>query len=270
MKDPNESKNSWFWDNRKYSFIGDSFFISRHVLWAIRVFALILHAFFIIYHRIIQRKRYDDLEYLTPWGLLLSFIFYLTAVIEQGHIIFSGKPLNYKSKRLLAYISHITYEVAFSVQLTIVILYWGFVYPKETQKWKGDWMDHINACFENGGTLILLYVDQAFNLILFRVKHFLVVLAFYGAYFIANISVSLSRGIPVYSQLTWKNLRSYLLVVLIIVAAALNFATGYCISKRKVARRENPKLLEDALINDTLSVSSLSSDDEFPIPRDSP
>ncbi len=127
-------------------------------------------------------------KYLTLWGVNLNM--YMFGFLTLQGIIFEFGKLG--GKRLLLWeCCHFMFEISFSIQLMIVLIYWLTIYPglDHSRMTSADQWEDISC---HGVMLVFCWVDNVFNLIKPYKRHFFVVFAFLLAYLIVNVSVTIA------------------------------------------------------------------------------
>ena len=122
------------------------------------------------------------------------------------------------------------------MELTIVVFFWLFLFPLIHNLTAMDYFININV---HGVYGLFLFLELFYNHIPFQKETIKLLLILEGVYFIVNLSATLISGTPVYTPITYKDVKTY---VLIAVATAIfigAFYLGYLFFHRfKVPRKE--------------------------------
>lgn len=93
----------------------------------------------------------------------------------------------------------------------------------------------IELCIDHSVPLLCLLVDYFFNATP-TVKRHLRVIVFVGfIYLMICMSVSFAAGKPLYPVLTFKDILSLIIVIVVFVMVVLLFRLIHCINKKKLA-----------------------------------
>lgn len=92
----------------------------------------------------------------------MSFLYFLLSFIHNAYVVYRMKlNRNYiPSFCFLPKMINILFEIAFSIELTITVIFWGIVYPNETDVSLGYILNTSNF---HGGILITLWIENIFN-----------------------------------------------------------------------------------------------------------
>lgn len=141
---------------------------------------------------------------LTHWATLLTGGYFATALAVYGS----------SSLRPVVYLLH---EVALPLQLLITATFWTLMYPFVNLK-----SGLAYSIAVHGGLLALMLGDYALNQIRFIRSHCWGLMAVLGVYLLVSVVVTFSVH-PIYSTLTYKDLSSYLSMVLLGLLAWVAF-----------------------------------------------
>ena len=198
--------DNYFWivDKKKQSYdLSESFYISRKTLAIYRIFAAIFLFFANIAQLIIFGR--TVVIYITIWCFFLEFLYFLLISIETT--IFKGK-----NKKFWKFI-HIIFEISFSIESLVTIMYWLIIYPIFPPK---TIYQFLNQALLHGGGYILLWVDNIFNKIRIYPKHMYFIAAYGFTYlFCLNLPYSLIYK-PIYPPINWISFSSYIFLLLAI------------------------------------------------------
>ena len=124
------------------------------------------------------------------------------------------------------------YEIAFSYEVTITLLYWSVLFSKFD-----DELSAYNDLAVHALPLAALLVDFIFNPISFEIKRFLIVLIAGTVYMLMNMAYSLGVE-PVYGILDWVTGISYGLLIGAYVLLLIGFGFGIlfykCLKEKKL------------------------------------
>ena len=225
------SLSAYFWPKNCRIYIHECFIFSKETLLAIRMF-LFLFSFGIYSMSNINRGTfYKDYMYLTYWGEVLTMSTFLTLLIDNI-LQFQGyyKDLQYEESKF-SRVAHILFEIAFSYELSIVLLFWGAVYSSETDV-KNSFYYTINVLV-HGMCLLSLWIENCVNFIEFFPRHMIIVILVGIAYIIDNVIVVFCINFNVvYSVLTWTDWPSYIYVLLCLLVALFHFYIGMTLFRK--------------------------------------
>ncbi|KAL4476244.1 hypothetical protein ABPG74_009977 [Tetrahymena malaccensis] len=160
---------------------------------------------------------FTNLKFLTIWGLNLLHFYLIFAVIDM--IYYKVKKVKFS---VFWKLEHFIFQFGFSTSLTVIILFWGCVYPSLTNKYTDDsWMMFVNVCY-HGIIFIIYYIEFAINNIIFRKKQFILTTIGCALYLVVNIIVTFTYG-RVYPLITWVNAISYLYVLAAFIITLFHF-----------------------------------------------
>lgn len=121
------------------------------------------------------------------------------------------------------------FETALTFELIVTLFFWAVLFPDMTESDKSDpfeFIDHI-------APIVILIIEYSFNRIPFNMKHCPVsvgILVFYGIF---NMAWTFTTGIPVYDPLNFKDLMSYVWIVLLLGLEVLGYFTLTHLSRWK-------------------------------------
>lgn len=90
-------------------------------------------------------------------------------------------------------------------------------------------LDHITP-------LMILLVDYVLNRIPFNYRHFPISMILGGAYFIVNLSYTLATGTPVYPPINYKDVYTYVWIVVLIVLEGVFYFGLYYLTRWKMRK----------------------------------
>ncbi|EAR96263.1 transmembrane protein, putative (macronuclear) [Tetrahymena thermophila SB210] len=174
-----------------------------------------------------------NLKYLTLCGANLVNLYFLFTIIDM--IRFKITKKTYTS---FWQVCHFLFQISFSVEITIFLLYWIGVYPSVEEKYKeSSWYMFTTASY-HGGFFFCTYIEFFINNIAFKWKHYIPILIASIAYLIDNLIVTLLTK-PVYKVMSWVSIMSYVFAVAAILVTFLHFCLGkYLYEKFKHSRIE--------------------------------
>lgn len=234
--------DTFFFPPEKKIFLNHSWLISCQTLCLLRM-AFFLYALGIYsMSNIINATVYKELKFLTYWGEILTMTSFLFLTLDSINYI-----QNFKKKAtdlsLVSKIGYIIYELAFSYELTIVLLFWLVIHPEN--KTDKDGIYYLVNFHTHFGCLVLLWIEKIFNYIEFMKNHAYIIFFVGICYIITNIIATFAiQNAPVYSVLTWKNAMSYIYTVVCFFIFLFHFTFGIIIF-RKFKKKRNVFFLED-------------------------
>lgn len=227
--------DSFLFPPDKKIFLNHSWLISCQTLCLIRM-ALFLYAFGIYsMSNILSATIYKQLKYLTYWGEIFTMTSFLFLTLDSINYI-----QNFKKKatdfNIISKIGYIIYELAFSYELTIVILFWFAIHPEDKTEKSGIY--YLVNFHTHFGCLVLLWIEKIINYIEF-LKHHVWIIVFVGlCYILTNIITTFAiQNEPVYAILTWKNAFSYIYIVICIFLFLFHFTFGIIIFRKFKMKR---------------------------------
>eukprot|EP01016_Furgasonia_blochmanni_P049072 TRINITY_DN7404_c0_g2_i2.p1 TRINITY_DN7404_c0_g2~~TRINITY_DN7404_c0_g2_i2.p1 ORF type:complete len:258 (+),score=26.50 TRINITY_DN7404_c0_g2_i2:63-776(+) len=208
-----------------------------------RLFCACFHIFLLIWNMIQASLWYKPFTFLTGWGYITCGLFFIFAVIEYLQTKRIKETFrNMDRSTSLAFVSKTTiilFQIAYSLQLPIMLMFWGYIYPRT--KVSADFKFSVFTVFTHGLVCALIYIDFFFNKIRFYLRHLGLLVGFLVLYGVSNYLTMLARGVPAYSALTWNSMRSVYIVVATLSIAVLHFLFGWFIfAKCKKGKREGP------------------------------
>ena len=202
---------NWLFDFRNKQDVSiHTSWLSDIILALVRIIGLTL----IVLRFAIYAYEEHNFKYLTFYGFVLTLIYFGTVVID----LIVCKLLIKKQTSLTKFtgnIINIIYEVTFSIELTITLLYWILLYNPIIER-----LDFSNFGMHLIPFLMLAF-DFIFNSYQFPIRHFIITFIIAGIYLIIN-KVNSCSGKPVYSVFPCEN-------VGLIFGAIFVFALGHAI-----------------------------------------
>lgn len=242
--------SEFFFPTGKVFYLNHSWLVPSGVLCAFRMFGF-LYAFSIYtMTNILAASFYKNYKYLTYWGecmTLLAFFFLLVDSIDYHQSQKGGFLLN----SVFSKFTLVFFELAFTFELVIVLLYWIAVFPTNT-----DYLNDVfytNNVHVHGICLALMWIENILNMIEFIPSHFIIMLIVAFCYIIDNVIVTFCINFtPVYSVLTWTNGMSYGYIIACFIVLAIHFSIGYYFFKKFKSHRKpifiaNEMVEEDAI-----------------------
>ncbi|KAL4466895.1 hypothetical protein ABPG74_010492 [Tetrahymena malaccensis] len=168
--------------------------------------------------------------YLTLWGFYTTFTYFLLSLIYGFYIYFKKKndqsyepPFGFLPKLI-----NILFEIAFSLELTITVLFWVLVFPTKSL---GIWQ-LLNTANFHGGMLVVLWIDNIFNAIQFRKSHLFPFAIYAVCYSCVNFTYVLASNKEVYPGLNWVTLFSYVELLLGAISTIIHYFIGFYVYKK--------------------------------------
>lgn len=185
----------------------------RLLIWRLSIIAIFI-AFWIILA--IDRKQYffkELLYYLTQWGFMLTFAYFIATVIQRPETATKAQ------------ISGTLFISAFSIELSITIIYWIALFPSYDNK---EGLRLVNAITFHSFPLVFLTVDFVINRLKYPLRQSIIFLSvFVGLYTINNIIISIGFDTEVYSIVDWVSLTSYLYYIGAILLMCIGYVSVY-------------------------------------------
>eukprot|EP00347_Sterkiella_histriomuscorum_P003457 403364223 len=179
--------------------------------------------------------------YFTKWGIFLTTITYtfLAAFHIQQYFFRKSKDSllrNYQSfysPWLLWKWGIVFYESAFTFEVVIVLFFWIVLYPLMDHSDPGDLRDNI---LMHASPMAILVADYVINRIPFSFKHLPVSIFIMLMYGVVNLSYTLSSGTPVYPPLNFKDVMSYVWIVVLAFIESITYAIMFFITRFKLKK----------------------------------
>lgn len=253
---------SKFWSNRYYTFVIDAFAISPTSFYLLRFIFLGIHLV-VLFWSIAYVADTSLIEDIGMWGFWISLLFYFTVLLEQTRKIVGHAP-TLKSKNCLAMFSHLMYEVAFSMQLVIVLWFWGVYYGTEFSRTKYTGSQLVFNIIIHGGLFLILWIDNLFNLVRFHTNHLWLVLGVLTLYLFQNLVVTLTVS-PFYLALSWNDFKSFLIILCFYLLCYIHFMIGqwYFSLKMKWRTSARTKLRLLSEVNEDTSQKIIETDSKL-------
>lgn len=126
------------------------------------------------------------------------------------------------------------FEFILTFEGVITVFYWSTLYDPAT--YPTSYLKITNL-INHALPLIVLTIDFVMNTVPFHYRHVPIMLGIMLIYALAvNLPVTLISGTPVYSVLTYKDVSTYLYILLLLVLFTLSFTTWYLLAKWKNAK----------------------------------
>lgn len=184
--------------------------VKKKSLLTVRVLSLIYGLIFLTIDFIHRRgKIWGTFIWMTSWGYL-SVTTYFALSLIHGYI-HKGKAIPSATK--LGKLTYIFFEIGYSIQLAVIVVFWGVVFPyvmthstivEDASVW-----DAIEQICLHGGFFILINIENYCNMIKPLGNHQIFVAGTILAYSTVNVTYTLSVG-PIYPMITYKDVWSYL------------------------------------------------------------
>ena len=134
------------------------------------------------------------------------------------------------------------FETSLTFEVIITIFFWAVLFPDQDTAFDPfDFIDHI-------APFLILVIEYSMNRIPFSMRHMPLSLALLLVYGIVNMCYSLVTGDPVYPVLTWLDVESYVIAVILLAFEAFLYwlfvkLTDFKIhGKKKDSRDVNDRL----------------------------
>lgn len=237
----------YFWGNYEITHkfhLHDSFLINSSHLKIIRFIQLLIHAplplFYMFTFKISMYK------YLTVFGMNMTFLYFILINLT---IFF--KIQNPKIIQMLKRITIIVFEVTISIQMTITLFFWIFLYPVfDKNVLFPNWFAFLTiGLYMHSGCWLGLCVDNLFNTIYFDKKHilFLLVTALSYGSFTAFYEFYYKESI--YPIIKWNHGDSYAYMLFAVILSVCPFFFGMWFSQYKEKSFQIYKIKYEIMLN---------------------
>eukprot|EP01016_Furgasonia_blochmanni_P054163 TRINITY_DN8885_c0_g1_i3.p1 TRINITY_DN8885_c0_g1~~TRINITY_DN8885_c0_g1_i3.p1 ORF type:complete len:246 (+),score=29.02 TRINITY_DN8885_c0_g1_i3:248-985(+) len=203
--------------------------VTPSILFVIRLVSVLYLAALCAWRRVyLDYPFYEDFKYLTVWGLAFVTAYFVLVLLEY---IPSFRKLN------LGGVTNVIFEIGFSVQLTVTMLFWFVVFPAAaamTPDELGYQMDTayiILTTNMHGGVLFVIWFENLINMVRFHKEHYWIIIVFSIFYVFINVGFTILEE-PVYVTLNWKNFASFMDALLATLVSLLHFYIGYKFFKK--------------------------------------
>ena len=256
--------------SEKKSLLFKSSFISQTALFTYRFFALLYISGFLVWGTYASGSLFHNFRYLTFWGIYAAVSYLILVNIltlkyiwrrryNKGDLIQCNHGFKFASK-----MSCIMFEVAFSIQPPIVLLFWTVGLADKLERLKTDSEFLARTLNAHGGIFLCLLGDFIFSRIPFVLTHFSVVLSFLLTYLVNNYIHTIYGVKPVYKVLDWKDFKSALLILGAVFLFFLNHMFLVFIYTRKSTNLKRPKaMIEEDEKLEYLAESDPSKDSQM-------
>lgn len=215
--------------------LNHSWLLTSHSLCLFRMGCFVYSLGIYSMSNILMGTFYKGYQYLTYWGEVLTMIAFLFLTIDSIEYIQKRKD---KKLTRVSKIAILFNEVAFSFELTIVLLFWVSVYPSDEEKGNSS-VYYPSNLHTHMACLVLMWIENFLNYIEFVPNH-LFVLIFVGlCYVVDNVIVTLFINFdPVYKVLTWTDGMSYGVVVGAFIIFVLHFLFSILVFRKFKSKKE--------------------------------
>lgn len=181
---------------------------------------------------------------LPYWTFALEIVYFALAVKKS----FESKRVP-AARRTSRFITTI-YEIAFSFQAFSAAYYCLFLIKNE-QSWKSDSFYYLNNLNLHFVGFIIIWIEQAFNLVKFNLRHIWFILCFLCIN--AGIVWLVKSEIEVFAygeSINFQDIRNDIFTFLVVISPFAHFVGGYLFYQFKKKRKnERRKLLSNMLIS---------------------
>ncbi|EAR96900.1 transmembrane protein, putative (macronuclear) [Tetrahymena thermophila SB210] len=208
-----------------YNISDNKFLIVKMILMIYLMFCFVLNQY-----NYFGQGYFLQFVYLTIWGFYTTFTYFLLSLI-YGFYVYLKKKNDQQfepSFNFLPKLINILFEIAFSIELTITVLFWALVFPTKSL---GAWQLFNTSNF-HGGMLIALWIDNMFNCIQFRKSHLLPFVVYAISYSCVNFTYVLTANKEIYPGLNWVTLYSYIELLLGAVSTMIHYFIGFYLFKK--------------------------------------
>lgn len=221
--------------------------VSEKKLLFIRMFLFLFSLGIYIATNIDNGSFYKEFVYLTYWGEVLTMLAFLTLLLDnilylQGYYENSKHYSSHLSRA-----AHSFFEIAFSFELAIVLMYWvALNLFQDTDKNSFSYTMNILA---HGICLILLWIENIVNYIEFVPRHLIFIIIVAIAYTITNVLVVFCINFEVvYKGLNWTDAYSYIYLLVCVGITFLHFGLGvlifHKIKRKKIELAQNNRIFQ--------------------------
>jgi len=208
--------------------IFDSYYVRPQTLKSYRFFALFAMTIICFF----TFRNLYEFRHLTGWGEVVVEIYFI--FISLCYFIYKDdKTPSSQSPFALWKMAHLFGVLAFTLQIFIPLLYWGWVISTNALKNREEILLTITT---HAITASIIWVDSAFNKLEYYPSHAVFLFVFCTVYTTANYIVSKAVGIPVYKALNWEGIDSIFKVLLGYLIIYLGFGLGWYLAKRKAQK----------------------------------
>lgn len=156
--------------------------------------------------------------FLTHWGVCSVLLFYISSLLAIRW-------------RRFAPVSHALYELAWTLEFIISIVFWTWVYPQETDAAPLAYNVSVHACM-----LLFILCDYPLNRLSFRTKWALFPICTLICYSIVNVPITFDIG-EVYPRMNYENGWTYLVICYSFIVCIAAYALGKVLDRLKASRR---------------------------------
>ncbi len=221
----------YFWPLNRRLYLHECVLLSKEKLLALRMMLFLFSFGIYSMTNINKGSFYKNYMYLTYWGEVLTMLAFFTLLLDNI-LMFQGYYQDSKNEDgTLSRAAHILFEIAFSIELTIVIMFWLAIFPTATEEKTSFY--YTTNILVHGMCFVLLWIENIVNFIEFFPRHFIIVTFVLIAYVIDNIIVVFYINFnTVYKVLKWTDVASYLFVIGCWLVAMLHFFLGWLIFRK--------------------------------------
>ena len=153
----------YFWPKDRPLYLHECFLVSNKFLIFLRMFLFLFSFGIYTQTNINVGSFYKNFMYLTYWGEILTMSTFLTLLVDNIlHIQGYYRELKNEESHL-SRAAHLLFEIAFSYELAIVLLFWFAVYPTQTDARTSFY--YTTNVLVHGICLTLLWIENIFNFI---------------------------------------------------------------------------------------------------------
>lgn len=224
--------HDFLWETDKPEFtLRRSFLIPETALRVFRAIGFILCVFTYVWttHDFLM-----SLAYLTNWGIIFTGAYFLCSslcyfIYKEDDDVDVKKPFTFWK------FTSVLCELAFSMEVLILIYYWALLYPDTPEEHVG--IRFWNTIFEHAVTPVLIYLEVIFGGNRFYKRHVIFMILVGSLYVLTNFAATKITGEPVYSNLTWESIETFYFLLAAIGLSLFGFAIGLGISSLKNKKR---------------------------------
>lgn len=162
--------------------------------------------------------------YYTHWGMLVIVLYFFGAGILSILRLFSGCG----DKRSFTFFTRVTYScgvLGWSISILATIAWWGF--QSDEIHYSAEAISYVL----HGGNVVMCAIVLIFTQIQYRWSHAILFVFYHAIYVGVNFVVSFHLDAPVYSQITYRDLNTLWIFLVIAGALFVFFLVGWCLIK---------------------------------------
>jgi hypothetical protein len=212
---------------------------NNHFLSIYRVFCFAILWTTSLYHLINNTN--PSLLYFTNWGIYLTTITYTFLFIftvrqylckKDKESVMDTYSKNFYSPWRIWKWGIFFYETSLTFEIIITLFFWAVLVPglsEESKRNPWTFIDHI-------APIIILGIDYCLNRIPFNLRHLPISMGMMLAYGVVNMSYTLATGHPIYDPLTYKDVMSFVWMILLAALEGGGYYGFYHLTNWKLSK----------------------------------